>query len=251
MNMFKKNPNYLLKSFLFNLILFGVFNIVLFILREPGRFSLSVFTPLLVVTGLIVGLISATAFHNASHGNIRPRFLNRIVGEVTADFSLEDMKCFRVGHMLHHIHSDDPLLDPHPPQGLSFLQFIMSSRQKTIGCIEALYYKHHERSKSSVLNVKMQIITYHLAALMKLVFWFLLLGPVFFLFFFIPAYLSYFFGFAHLNYISHKDENKEGRIFNHDGGFFYSVMNFITSGGYYHKNHHLSPGLYNPRKLSR
>ncbi len=251
MNFFKKDPNYLLKSFTYNTILFGLLNLLLLEFKNQAHFLFSFYSLPLIFAGLVVGLISATAFHNASHGNIKPRILNKLIGELTADFSLEDMKCFRIGHMLHHIHSDDPLLDPHPPQGLNFLQFILSSRQKTISCIENLYYKHHGKSKKSVRNVFLQIVVFHMAAVMKLIFWYLFLGPVGFTFFFIPAYLSYFFGFAHLNYISHKDETNEGNIFNHDGGWFYSLMNLITSGGYYHKNHHLSPGLYNPSKLNR
>jgi hypothetical protein len=53
-----------------------------------------------------------------------------------------------------------------------------------------------------------------------------------------------------LNYVSHLEhDNDEGSIHNHNESLFYQVMNVLTSGGYFHKNHHLSPGLYNPGKL--
>lgn len=63
--------------------------------------------------------------------------------------------------------------------------------------------------------------------------------------------MSYFFGFAHLNYISHQpDDSGEVVVKNHDGTVFYKIMNIITSGGYYHKNHHLYPRFYNPKKAN-
>lgn len=251
MNRFKKDANYLLKSFGVNIFLFGSIIFVFMFLKPLVVEKFSIFSLLLIPLGLIIGLVSATAFHNASHGNIKPRYLNRLIGELTASLSLEDLRCFRVGHMLHHIHTDDPLMDPHPPQGLAFFEFIVSSRKKTIFCIENLYYKHHGKSASSIKNVQLQIILFHVAAVFKLVFWLYLFGPTLFLLFFIPSYLSYFFGFAHLNYISHQDDHGEGSIYNHNGNLFYKGMNIVTSGGYFHKNHHASPGLYNPSKLSR
>jgi fatty acid desaturase len=251
MNNLKKDRNHLIKYFILNTIVFGIINVLIIklspdLFRFHFRFSFLLLIPL----GLIIGLVSATAFHNASHGNIKPRILNTLIGELTASFSLEDIRCFRVGHMLHHMHVDDPELDPHPPRGLSFFQFIATSRQKTISCITNFYYKLHGKNKSSELNVVSQIAIFHLAVLMKLLFWFLILGPAGFIFFYIPSYLSYFFGFAHLNYVSHLEhDNDEGSIHNHNESLFYQVMNVLTSGGYFHKNHHLSPGLYNPGKL--
>ena len=251
MNQFKKDAYYLLRSFIASLLIFGFSSRLLYELRGTYPFSFSWEACLLILPGLILGLVSATAFHNASHGNIKPRFLNTLIGELTAHFSLEDFRCFKVGHMLHHLHADDPSLDPHPPQGLGFLEFIRASRGKTISCIANLYSKHHGHSGASRWNVRLQIITFHLALVAKILFWFFLFGPTGFVFFYLPAYLAYFFGFAHLNYVSHQDDVGEGAIRNHDGGWFYSPMNFITSGGYYHKNHHSYPGLYNPSRLNK
>ena len=251
MNFFKKDPNYLVKYFILNSLCFGTFNIIIYSRHfKHYKIHFNFIAAIFILLGLVAGLISATAFHNASHRNIKPRLLNDLIGEFTASFSLEDIRCFRIGHMLHHMHVDDQVLDPHPPKGLSFLQFIMKSRQKTISCISNLYYRQYGKSKKSRANVSAQILLFHVAVMLKLIFWFLTLGPFGFIFFFIPSYLSYFFGFAHLNYISHQDEEGEAQIHNHNEDFFYKVMNVLTSGGYYHKNHHLSPGLYNPSTLS-
>ena len=251
MNPFKKDPNYFLKAFSLSAVGFTILNILLLNFRTiEWHAEMGILHLLLILTGLVLGLVSATAFHNASHGNVGPKPVNTFVGELTANFSLEDFRCFKVGHMLHHMHVDDPELDPHPPRGLTFLEFIQKSRKKTIGCITKLYFKSHGENSKTRKNVLAQLVVFHIGAAMKLVFWFLLFGPVGFVFFYIPAFLSYFFGFAHLNYISHQDEDGEVKIHNHYEGAFYRVMNVLTSGGYYHKNHHASPGLYNPGKLT-
>ena len=251
MNHFKSDPNYFLKYFTLNFLCFATADaLMVWVIPNAFNFRLnSSYLLVLIPLGVIVGFMSATAFHNASHGNINPRWLNTLVGELTASFSLDDIRSFRVGHLLHHVHADDPELDPHPPKGLSFLRFIWTSRRRTIDCIAQFYFRHHGSDSKSELNVKAQIRIYHLAAFAKLFFWFLLFGPAVFVLFFVPAYLSFFLGFAHLNYISHLVETDDGHVRNHHGTPFYAVMNLITSGGYYHKNHHLAPGLYNPSKL--
>jgi len=249
LNRFFKNPNYLLHSFIGNLILFCLGDILLyFSYNDDIEFNIDLI--FLIPIALIVGLVSATAFHNASHNNIKPRFLNTVIGELTANFSLEDLRCFTVGHMLHHKFTDHCEFDPHPPAGQSFLDFILKSRNNTIRVISHFYFEKHGHGKKQELNVKAQVIIFHFLALSKVLFWYLLFGKTLFFLFFIPCYLSYFFGFAHLNYASHQpDQNGELAIHNRDYNYFYKIMNIITSGGYYHKNHHLSPSLYNPSKL--
>lgn len=252
LNKFLKDPNYLLRYFMINLALFIALSAGLFYFDVDFlHFSFSLKSLLLLPIAAVLGLVSATAFHNCSHGNIKPRILNTLIGELTANFSLEDLRCFTVGHMLHHKHTDDPILDPHPPRGMTFLQFIQESRENTINVISNLYYKKHGDNRVSRVKIKQKIIIFNLLALSKLVFWFLLFGLNGFLLFYIPSYLAYFLGFAHLNYISHlPDENGEDQISDRYQGAFYRIMNVLTSGGYYHKSHHLYPSYYNPSKAA-
>lgn len=253
MNFYKKDPNYFLNYFKSNLILFTILNgALLYIKSDFFYFKFSLYSLGVMACGVIFGLVVATAFHNTSHGNIKPRWLNTIVGEFCGAYTLDGMRNFRVGHMLHHLHTDDPVLDPHPPLGLTFFEFIKTSKDKTIDVLIEAYYKYHGRTKESEENIQSQILIYKLGVISKIIFWFLLFGPIGFVLFFIPSYLSYFFGFAHLNYISHQpDESGEVVVKDHDGTVFFRVMNLITSGGYYHKSHHLYPGLYNPSRASK
>jgi fatty acid desaturase len=249
MNKFKKDKNYLLKAFIINIVIFSLINIVLFKIRPIGEFKLYWYHSLVVLSGVVLGLISVTAFHNTVHGNIHPRLLNTIIGEITANVSLEDFRCFKVGHLLHHMNPDDPILDPHPPAGLSFIDFLKQSRNKTIECITNFYYKNHGRNSKTEKNVSAQIISFHFLIVAKLVFWFLLFGPVLFTIFYLPAYLTYFFSIAHINYVAHREEDGSAGLQNHDDTLYYKVVNVITSGVYYHKNHHAYPNYYNPSKI--
>ena len=250
LNKFSKDPNYLIRYFLLNLGIFTLLNFSLVSFELSFlHFSWNLGLLLIIPIALVLGLVSATAFHNASHGNIKPRILNSLIGELTANLSLEDLRCFTVGHMLHHKHTDHPTLDPHPPQRMTFLQFILNSRQSTIAVISQFYFKKHGVAAAQKRNVKLQIGIYHLLSLSKLAFWFLLFGWLGFLLLYLPSFLSYFFGFAHLNYISHQpDQSGEVTIHDRDGKLFYRLMNMLTAGGYYHKSHHLYPGFYNPSK---
>jgi stearoyl-CoA desaturase (delta-9 desaturase) len=253
MNKYRKDKNYFLNYFINNVVIFLLLNIALLIIRDSVFvIDFEISNLLFILPSLCLGLVVATAFHNTSHGNIKPRILNTVVGEVCGAIALDGMRNFRVGHMLHHIHSDDPELDPHPPHGLTFFEFIKTSKNKTINVLINEYYKHHGDTVESQRNISNQLLAYKIAFVLKIMFWFLLLGPVGFGVVYIPTFLSYFFGFAHLNYISHSlDEDSNEVMHNHDGGIFYSFMNFMTAGGYYHKNHHKYPGLYNPKRLDR
>ena len=253
MNKYRKDKNYFLSYFNTNILVFGLLNIALILFKKNlfiNNFSAGFV--LVIPLGLIFGLVIATVFHNDSRGNISTRILNTIIGEFCGAFTLDGMRNFRVGHMLHHIHADDPELDPHPPHGLTFLEFIKLSKDRTIQVLIKEYYKHHGETDESKRNIRLQILSYKVGVALKLFFWFALFGPVLFVTFYIPSFMSYFFGFAHLNYISHgSDEEGEGEILNHDGGAFFSVMNILTSGGYYHMNHHKYPQLYNPSRLDK
>jgi len=87
----------------------------------------------------------------------------------------------------------------------------------------------------------------------RLLFWFLLLGPSLFLFFFIPSFLFNFLFGAHFNYVTHrpnKENNDKIDIVNVNSNFFYKLSNFLFFDIYFHKNHHVCPRLFSPRKVN-
>ena len=246
MNFYKKDRHYFLRYFIINALVFGLVDILL-MKKIHFDFNFALADLFIALVAIVFGLAMATAFHNASHHNFKNKFLNILIGEFCGFYTLIGMRPFRVGHMLHHIHSDDPELDPHPPTELSFIQFILTSHNQTIEVLKNVYRQNHGASAKTEANIKWQTVFHQMGILFKILFIFIVFGPTLFVSFYVISYLAYFFGFAHLNYISHlPDEDGEIRVKNHSQGFFYQVMNVLTSGGYYHKNHHLNPKLYNP-----
>ena len=247
MKNYRKDRHYFLKYFAANAVVFTLLCLLLWRFMPVRPLHVSPWMLVLVPAGVLFGLVVSTAFHNASHGNIKPRWLNTAISELAGAYTLEGMRNFRVGHALHHRHSDDPRLDPHPPAGQSFGYFLLTSRGRTIACLKTLYYESHGDTIASRRNIALQLVTFHVSLVAKVCFWWLLMGGAVFTLFFLPSYLAYFLGFGHLNWISHlSDDDGKVRIKNHDGTLYYRVMNIITSGGYYHASHHKRPWLYNP-----
>ena len=197
---FKKNPHYMLYYFYIHLLiaLFSIVYIVFFgsFIPEVSLVTAGILFPF----SFIFGLIIATAFHNASHGNIKPRWLNKVLGEVIGYYVLDGMRPFRVGHIAHHSHFDDPLLDPHLLMGQSFWQFIKYSKGNTIEVLKRIYFKAHGDNDVSVKQINHQLLIYKIGFVFKIGFWYFIFGPALFLLFYLPSFLSYFFGFAYLNY---------------------------------------------------
>lgn len=82
---------------------------------------------------------------------------------------------------------------------------------------------------------------------MRLLFWFLLLGPVLFLAFYLPSFVTVALVNAHFNYATHRPrEDGTVEILNLNHNFLYHFLNFCGHGFYFHKNHHLKPWLFNP-----
>ena len=72
-----------------------------------------------------------------------------------------------------------------------------------------------------------------------------------FFIFYVPSFMGMVGIFAHINYACHRDhEDGSVEIVNLNHNLYYKIANFITLGGYYHKNHHLNMNLFDPRELN-
>lgn len=202
---------------------------------------------LLLPVALVFGIHVPTLMHNCVHGNLKSKNLNFIIGELCCFFVLMSLSIIGINHTLHHSHADSHE-DPHNPAKKTFLQFFFTSLLTGVEIIGNKYYKFHGKSSKTIFLYKASVIMHHLGLFLRLGLWFLLLGPTLFVAFFIPAFFFYTFTFAHVNYITHiVDENGDVQIINVDSNAYYKLINFIGSGVYYHKNHHLNPKYYNPK----
>lgn len=197
----------------------------------------------------VVCTFTATAFlHNASHSTMKPSWLNRVVGEVMALFQLVGLPDWTIIHILHHQHPDDPKLDPHPPLDKSYWQFLLGMRKSIAKVLGTYYCQLWGNNQESVNNLKMLGNQIKLTSLLKILFWYLLFGPQTFTFFFAFSFVFKTLHYAWFNYATHLFTQNGVSIINLNQGF-YKFINFVAFGLYYHKNHHLRPGLFNPSKL--
>ena len=84
----------------------------------------------------------------------------------------------------------------------------------------------------------------------RVVFVLIVFGPIGFALFFLPSYVTQLAFYTHFNWATHRPlGDKRYGVFNLHTGLYYQIANAMLLGFYYHKNHHLQPGMINPKKL--
>ncbi len=251
MNKFKINRHYLLIYCLFSLILFIVIDYAVFSVNGLNfDFQLSSYDFWLVLLPVFLCGLPSSIMHNCAHNNLRPKMLNLVVGELCGTFMLYGFRGFALAHMFHHIHPDDPLMDPHPPQGQTFFRFVISPIKSTLKVVERAYYKNYGITSRTIINIKAQKFLFNLCLLARTLFWLFLLGPKYFLLAYLPVYFANIFVFAHINFAAHKERSDgSSEIINLNHNLYYQFINLVSFGGYFHKSHHLRPGAFNPARI--
>lgn len=248
MNEFKKNKYYLLNYSLKSLLLFIGLDLLLYFMRGVSfDFELTRFDFFLILLPILFCGLPSSLMHNSAHRNIKPRLFNNLVGEICGSFMLYGFRGFALAHMFHHIHPDDPLMDPHPPHGQSFLRFVVSPIKSTLLVVERAYYQSFGKNAETQKLIQWQLVVFNLGLIFRTLFWFLLLGPKLFALAYLPVYLANIFVFAHINYVAHRDRaDGSFEIINLNHNIYYKIVNILSFGGYYHKSHHQRPQLFNP-----
>jgi len=242
-------PRYFLSCLLFSACLC----LVLYSVHSPNfyEFHFALWNLALIPLGIYVGGLSVIWIHNATHGSFRK--FNSFFGHLAGMHQLWGFTNWKLMHFIHHQYSDDPNMDPHPPRGLSFWQYCKSMASYSIAKINDRYFEQWGKTPYSALVVNSTFIVFLLLGAVNLLFWYLLLGPEWFLFFYLPSYFFNQFFFMHINYFAHpKDKDtglsKPGNL-NHN--FYYKLANALWFGIYYHGNHHRYPMAFNPMKTGK
>lgn len=247
---FRRSKYFFFKYFLYQMVIMMIaFSSIYYLKSGITDFSprLELLHLLFLPFAFVFGVQVPVVLHNAVHFNIKPRKLNEVIGELCGFFVLFGMAPFRISHVLHHANADIKGLDPHPPMGKSFLFFLATTQLNTIKVISRQYFSVHGRSPGTYGIMASQMIFYYIGLGFRALIWFTLLGPTLFLAFYIPAYLTNLVVFAHINFATHVTrENGDVEIINLNHNLYYRIMNVLSSGAYFHKNHHLRPKLYNP-----
>ncbi len=210
------------------------------------RWEYALLLPLCFFAGIQIPVL----MHNCTHGNFKSESFNSIVGELTAFFCLMSLGIVRINHTLHHAFSDTHE-DPHSPGQRSFFRFFIQSQFTGAGIIEKKFLEFHGRTFANVALFKLNRALHYGSYGLRLLAWYLILGPELFFFFYVPSFLVFSFGFAHVNYITHSHkEDGNVQILNKNDTLYYRFVNFIGSGIYFHLNHHKNPKLVNPMHLA-
>ncbi|MBY0412830.1 MAG: fatty acid desaturase [Bdellovibrionales bacterium] len=207
----------------------------------------SIWSLVLFPLGLIIGVKVPVLMHNCVHRNLRPPILNFIAGELAGVYILMGLAAFELNHIMHHSHSDTEL-DPHNPHRKNFLGFLFANNFGGTKPVLTKYLRFHGDTKTNRSLFSLIIFMHFISVPMRIAFWFMLLGPTFFVTVFIPSYLFHMFVFAHINFITHETKDDGSvEVYNMNSNLYYKLVNYFGSGVYFHKNHHMNPGHYNPR----
>jgi len=251
---FSQDSCYFLKYYAWSAVLFSIIDVSLLMLwdKNPLHVALSPIYLVFIPFGLYLGGLSAVYIHNAAHGSFRPRWLNRVAGELAGTHQLYGFVGWRTAHIIHHHYPDDQERDPHPPLNLSFWEFSYGMRSQLQKVLTNSYFDIWGRSESQRIW-KIKNLCGYFGMAVRLVFWFLLLGPSVFVLLYVPSYIFNYFFFSHFNYYTHRlDPNsREGQfeVLNLSDGYYYRLTNLIFFGIYHHRTHHSKPYLFNPQKL--
>jgi fatty acid desaturase len=232
-----------------NILITAVLYVTLFLSGHDQSFSYWYLA--MVPVGVLFGLYALALVHWAGHGVFAKR-LNRIVGEIVSVPLLVGYPGWCVIHALHHKHADDLELDPHPTGERTVLQFGRFMKKAMIERMGILYQKRYDgcaHTRGKWQATKFLLV---LNRLLRATFILVVLGPAGFVFFYLPAFVAQTAFFIHFNWATHRSiGNGQYQVINIDRGLYYRTMNLLLLGAYYHKNHHLMPGLLDPRILDK
>lgn len=248
---FRRSKYFFFKYFFYSMIAAAMILSVIVMIRGQANFSpaLTWNHLMLLPFAFVFGIQVPVVLHNAVHYNIKNKTLNEVVGEICGFFVLFGMAPFRISHVLHHAHADTDL-DTHPPRGKSFIHFLATTQMNTIKVIGGEYFKKHGNTLETKSIMGTQLLFYYAGLMMKAASWYILLGPTLFISFYVPAYLANLIVFAHINFATHVTlPSGEVEIVNLNHNLYYKTVNFLSSGAYFHKNHHIRPNLYNPSTM--
>lgn len=205
---------------------------------------------LAIIVAITVGAFLASAIHNASHDNFSNVYINRFFGEVAGYWVLYGFQNFLMIHHLHHRYSDTDF-DPVNPKDMSFIVFLSAPMRYMIQRTKKYLIHTHGKNTDYKMIMTIQTVLFNILILLRISAWFVLLGPIFFVSFYLVGIFTTIFLFAHINYYCHRElEDGSVEVLNLDHNLYYKVANFLTVGGYYHKNHHINLKVYNPKYLA-
>lgn len=205
-------------------------------------------TSLLAIFSAAFGCFSAALMHQAAHQNFKHHWQNKLVGELCSLHQLIGFLGWKIPHIVHHKKADLPDQDPHAPGDLGFFRYARRMKRDIVTCLKNCYLDTFadDQARGIWKSTLLLLIANRIA---KTYFWYVLLGPVWFLFIFVTSYVSQLLFYIHFNWSTHRP-NRTGtiEIINIKDGLYFKVMNKLFWGIFYHGNHHEFPDRFDPRE---
>lgn len=227
------------------IFLSGLYYFVLCLLVQQDVFTLT--NAALIPAGLVAGTVSAAVMHNAAHENFRSRWLNRLWGELCGLFQLSGFAGWTVSHFMHHAAPDNPDKDAHAPGDMTFSQYVnamghMMKRSITEGYFKAFGVGKHSTATWGLVTCLLPLVRY-----VRILFILTLFGPAAFVFLYVPFKIANTMIYGDFNYRTHRPHPDGGfEVLNLNHNVWFKMLNAISIGSYYHKNHHRNPKVFNP-----
>lgn len=204
----------------------------------------------LIPLGILAGTTSAAVMHNAAHGNFRHAWENRAWGELCGLFQLTGFAGWCISHFIHHTAPDNPQKDAHPPGEMTFRGYVnamgqMMKRNLTERYFEIHGENDHTRATWGLVDALVPLVRY-----LRVAFVLMLFGPTLFVMLYVPFKMANTLIYGDFNYRTHRPTGDGGyEVLNLNHTIWYKLLNAISFGSYFHKNHHRNAKVFNPRHL--
>jgi len=233
----------------FSLIfLSGLYYLALCMLVQSDVFTSA--AAALVPVGILTGTISAAVMHNAAHSNFRSRTVNRLCGEGCGLLQLTGFAGWSVSHFIHHAAPDNPEKDAHAPGDMKFGEYVNAMGHMMKKTVTESYFKsfgstRHSKATWALVSALLPLVRY-----LRILFILAALGPGGFVFFYVPFKIANTMIYGDFNYRTHRPNSSGGyEVLNLDHNIWFKLLNAISIGSYYHKNHHRNPNVFNPSNI--
>jgi len=214
-----------------------------------GPFALAPWHLLAAALAIPFGWWVASVVHNAGHNNFGGPLRNRVMGELSGAYLGYGFTSFILIHGLHHMHADRED-DPVSPEGMSFLRYFSGPLRYPTARARRTLFRLHGHTPGHGFVRALEVLFFGGNLLLRVAAWYLLFGPSLFVAFYVTSIVSDVAILAHINFACHRNrEDGAVEIVNLTDSLYYRVANAVTTGGYFHKNHHLRPELFDPRSF--
>lgn len=233
----------LILSFRFDALLLSI---VPAVVMTPEPLTTALWLILLLPLTWAGGVWAAVFVHNASHGQFRPRWLNRPLGELMSWVLRTNLMGWTLVHGYHHRYADDLDLDPHCPRTMGFWQYANWMARASYLYLDA---RHRDRHGLPAFYYLLPgLAGFGSFALMSLS-WMLLLGPILFAAVWLPILCSGWWLFIVINFYNHPvAADGRNRAVDLDSKLWHRTTNRIGFGVLYHAAHHQHARDFDPRR---